>query len=225
MTSHDDVGDERARRFRDLTLPCLDDAYRLAYVLMRNRTDAEDAVQECYLRALRHFDTYRGPAIKPWLLMILRNVCYGAFAKRGQQAPLADDEDQAEQALWQEPQAAPDAGLLRTQESAAVRQLVDSLPAPFREVIVLREFNDMSYREIAEVAGVPVGTVMSRLARGRALLLAAWKAREGAAQLGLQRLSPQRPPSRPSFVDLSSSTADRRHRPASQAPSSKARGE
>ena len=93
MTSHDIVGDERARRFRDLTLPCLDDAYRLAYFLMRNRTDAEDAVQECYLRALRHFDTYRGPAIKPWLLMILRNVCYGTFAKRGQQEQLADGED------------------------------------------------------------------------------------------------------------------------------------
>jgi RNA polymerase sigma-70 factor (ECF subfamily) len=182
MTSHDEVGDERARRFRDLTLPCLDDAYRLAYFLMRNRTDAEDAVQECYLRALRHFDTYRGPAIKPWLLMILRNVCYGTFAKRGQQEQLADDEDQAEQAMWQEPQAAPDAGLLSRQESAAMRQLVDSLPAPFREAIVLREFNDMSYREIAEVAGVPVGTVMSRLARGRALLLAGWKAREGTSQ-------------------------------------------
>jgi RNA polymerase sigma-70 factor (ECF subfamily) len=182
MTSHDEVGDERARRFRDLTLPCLDDAYRLAYFLMRNRTDAEDAVQECYLRALRHFDTYRGPAIKPWLLMILRNVCYGGLAQRGRQESLADDEDRAERALWQEPQAAPDAGVLSRQESAAVRQLVDSLPVPFREAIVLREFNDMSYREIAEVSGVPVGTVMSRIARGRAMLLAGWKAREGATQ-------------------------------------------
>jgi RNA polymerase sigma-70 factor (ECF subfamily) len=180
MTSHDTVGDERARRFRDLTLPCLDDAYRLAYFLMRNRTDAEDAVQECYLRALRHFDTYRGPAIKPWLLMILRNVCYGSFAKRGQQEQLSDDDNAAEQALWQEPQAPPDSAMVGQQESAAVRKLVDALPAPFREAIVLREFNDMSYREIAEVAGVPVGTVMSRIARGRALLLTGWKAREGA---------------------------------------------
>jgi RNA polymerase sigma-70 factor, ECF subfamily len=182
MTSHDIVGDERARRFRDLTLPCLDDAYRLAYFLMRNRTDAEDAVQECYLRALRHFHTYRGPAIKPWLLMILRNVCYGAFAKRGQQEQLADDDNAVEQPLWQEPQASPDTAMLSQQESAAVRDLVDALPAPFREAIVLREFNDMSYREIAEVAGVPLGTVMSRLARGRALLLAAWQARDSAVQ-------------------------------------------
>src|SRR5215813_7281680 len=95
MTCRDEVGDERARRFRDLTLPCLDDAYRLAYFLMRNRTDAEDAVQECYLRALRHFDTYRGPAIKPWLLAVLRNVCYGALSRRRQQEPLADEEDAA----------------------------------------------------------------------------------------------------------------------------------
>jgi RNA polymerase sigma-70 factor, ECF subfamily len=177
MTCHDEVGDERARRFRDLTLPCLDDAYRLAYFLMRNRTDAEDAVQECYLRALRHFDTYRGPAIKPWLLMILRNVCYGTFARRGQQEQLGDDDTAAEQAMWQEPQAPPDSALLSRQEREAVRKLVEALPPPFREAIVLREFNDMSYREIAEVAGVPVGTVMSRIARGRAMLLAGWKAR------------------------------------------------
>jgi AcrR family transcriptional regulator len=72
--------------------------------------------------------------------------------------------------------------MLSRQESAAVRDLVDALPAPFREAIVLREFNDMSYREIAEVAGVPLGTVMSRLGRGRALLLAAWQARDGAVQ-------------------------------------------
>jgi RNA polymerase sigma-70 factor (ECF subfamily) len=145
---------------------------------MRNRTDAEDAVQECYLRALRHFDSYRGPAIKPWLLMILRNVCYRTFAKRGQQEQFADDENAAEQPLWQEPRASPDQEVLSRQEREAVRKLVNALPAPFREAIVLREFNDMSYREIAEVAGVPVGTVMSRIARGRAMLLAGWKAKE-----------------------------------------------
>src|SRR6202000_2322538 len=99
MRCHDKNEEDRARRFRDVALPCLDDAYRLAYFLMRNRTDAEDAVQECYLRALRHFDTYRGSAIKPWLLMILRNVCYGSFAKRGQQEQVSDDEDQVEQSL------------------------------------------------------------------------------------------------------------------------------
>ena len=75
--------DDKARRFRDAALPYLDDAFTLARYLMRNAADAEDAVQECYLRALRHFDSYRGPAMKPWLLTILRNVCNAEFARRG----------------------------------------------------------------------------------------------------------------------------------------------
>ena len=82
--ANDAVADqERMRRFRDAALPHLDDLYTLARYLMRNATDAEDAVQECYLRALRHFDSYRGPAMKPWLLAILRNVCKAEFARRG----------------------------------------------------------------------------------------------------------------------------------------------
>jgi RNA polymerase sigma-70 factor, ECF subfamily len=181
MTCHDKAESERARRFRDVALPCLDDAYTLAYFLMRNRTDAEDAVQECYLRALRYFDSWNGLAIKPWLLAILRNVCHAEFSRRGrQETPTdpADGEDLAEQPVWQEPQALPDSEVLKRQESAAIRQLVDGLPAQLREVIVLREFNEMSYREIAEMAGVPIGTVMSRLARARALLLAGWKAKD-----------------------------------------------
>lgn len=74
--------EDRARRFRDAALPHLDDVYTLARYLLRNSADAEDAVQECYLRALSHFDTFRGPAIKPWLFAILRNICRGEFARR-----------------------------------------------------------------------------------------------------------------------------------------------
>src|SRR3954462_11187614 len=74
---------ERARRFRDAALPHLDDVYTLARYLLRDASDAEDAVQECYLRALKHFDSYRGPAMKPWLFAILRNVCRAEFARRG----------------------------------------------------------------------------------------------------------------------------------------------
>lgn len=180
MTCHHKAGNERARRFRDVVLPCLDDAYTLAYFLMRDKADAEDAVQECYRRALRHFDNWRGPAIKPWLLAIVRNVCYSELARRGRREAPADCERLAEQSFWQEPQVLPDSEMVNRQQGAAIRQLVDSLPAQFREVIVLRGFEDMSYREIAEVAGVPLGTVMSRLARARALLLAGWKARDGA---------------------------------------------
>jgi RNA polymerase sigma-70 factor, ECF subfamily len=194
MTCDNKAENERARRFRDVALPCLDDVYTLAYFLMRNRTDAEDAVQECYLRALHHFDSRHGSAIKPWLLTILRNVCHAEFARRGRRktpTDLADCENHSNQSFWLQPQASPDSELLDRQEDAAIRQLVACLPAQFREVIVLREFSDMTYREIAEVAGVPLGTVMSRLARARAMLLSGWKTREGTAQEQSARL-PQR---------------------------------
>lgn len=175
---------ERMRRFRDAALPHLDEVYTLARYLMRNTNDAEDAVQECYLRALRHFDSYRGPAMKPWLLAILRNVCNGEFSRRGRgEVPTdyAPDESVAEEMpMWQEPQASPEKIMLQQQDSATIRRLVEELPAPFREAIVLREVNDLSYKEIAEVAGVPVGTVMSRLARARAMLRSAWNTAETA---------------------------------------------
>jgi RNA polymerase sigma-70 factor (ECF subfamily) len=185
MASDATAEQERARRFRDAALPYLDDAYTLARYLMRNPADAEDAVQECFLRALRHFDSYRGPAMKPWLLAILKNVCYAEFARRGKQetpSDFADDGPAAEDPVWQEPQASPEAMLLRQQDDATVRRLIEALPGPFREAIVLREINELSYQEIAEVAGVPVGTVMSRLNRARAMLRAAWNNANGMAQ-------------------------------------------
>src|SRR5271168_2699561 len=183
MTSDANADLDKARRFRDAALPHLDDAFTLARYLMRNAADAEDAVQECYLRALRHFDSYRGPAMKPWLLAILRNVCYGEFARRGKQempSDHAEEEPAAEKLpMWQEPQASPETALLREQDGATIRRLVGELPQQFREAIVLREINDLSYQEIAEVSGVPVGTVMSRLARARAMLRAAWISSNG----------------------------------------------
>jgi RNA polymerase sigma factor (sigma-70 family) len=172
------------RTFQAAALPHLDDVYTLARYLMRNTQDAEDAVQECYLRALRHFDSYRGPAMKPWLLAILKNVCNAEFARRSkgevptdytQEGSLAE-----EMPMWQEPQASPEKMMVRRQDTATIRRLVAELPEPFREAIVLREMNNLSYQKIAQVAGVPVGTVMSRLARGRAMLRAAWNAAENA---------------------------------------------
>jgi len=183
MSGASDDGD-RARRFRDAALPYLNDAHTLARYLMRNAADAEDAVQECYLRALRHFDSYRGPAMKPWLLTILRNVCVAEFARRGRQespSDFAEEEPTAEVLpMWQEPPTSPEAVLLRQHDSDAIRKLVAALPQPFREAIVLREMNELSYHEIAQVAGVPVGTVMSRLARARSMLRAAWNVAEGS---------------------------------------------
>jgi RNA polymerase sigma-70 factor, ECF subfamily len=185
MTGAANDDQETARRFRDAALPYLDDVYTLARYLMRNPTDAEDAVQECYLRALRHFDSYRGPAMKPWLLAILKNVCYAEFARRGRQETPTDFAEAAPAAeptpIWQEPQGSPEAALLRQQDDAAIRRMVAALPEPFREVIVLREMNDLSYDEIAKVAGVPLGTVMSRLARARSMLRTAWNGAQEAA--------------------------------------------
>jgi RNA polymerase sigma-70 factor, ECF subfamily len=173
---------ERMRTFQAAALPHLDDVYTLARYLMRNTQDAEDAVQECYLRALRHFDSYRGPAMKPWLLAILRNVCNAEFARRSKEEVPTDysqDETLAEEMpMWQEPQASPEKMMVRQQDTATIRRLVAELPEPFREAIVLREMNNLSYQEIAQVAGVPVGTVMSRLVRARAMLRAAWNTAE-----------------------------------------------
>jgi RNA polymerase sigma factor (sigma-70 family) len=172
---------EKARRFRDAALPHLDAAYTLARYLLRDATDAEDAVQECYLRAFKHFDSYRGPAMKPWLFAILRNVCRAEFARRasaptGVVEDVADHEEQTP--LWHEAQETPETQMLRRWDADTIRRLVTALAEPFRETFVLREINNLSYREIADVAEVPVGTVMSRLARARAMLRSAWMAEE-----------------------------------------------
>ena len=172
---------ERARRFRDAALPYLDDVYTLARHLLRDTADAEDAVQECYLRALKHFDSYRGPAMKPWLLAILRNVCRAEFTRRAS-SPInpAEDltEDEQTTPLWREAQDTPEAQALRRFDATTIRRLVADLAEPFRETFVLREIHDLSYREIADIVHAPVGTVMSRLARARALLRSAWMAEQ-----------------------------------------------
>ena len=174
---------DKARRFRDAALPHLDDVYTLARYLLRSAADADDAVQECYLRAFRHFDGLRGQATKPWLMAILRNVCRAEFARRSG-AP-ADIADVAEDALplWQEPESSPETAILRQRDSQTVHALVAALPAPFREAIVLRDINDLSYREIAEVVGAPIGTVMSRLGRARSMLREAWLKSENEPEI------------------------------------------
>jgi len=172
---------EKARRFREAALPYLDDAYTLARYLLRNATDAEDAVQECYLRAFRHFDSYRAPAMKPWLFAILRNVCRAEYARRAT-TPTSTIDDVPESAdqtpLWHEAQQTPEAQLVKAKDTDTIHRMVAALPEPFRETFVLREIENLSYREIAQVAEVPVGTVMSRLARARAMLRSAWLAEQ-----------------------------------------------
>jgi RNA polymerase sigma-70 factor (ECF subfamily) len=132
--------------------------------------------------------------MKPWLLAILRNVCNAEFARRGREEVPTDYSGDAsvtdEMPMWQEPQASPEKTMSRQQDSATIRRLVAELPEPFREAIVLREINDLSYQEIAQVAGVPVGTVMSRLARARAMLRSAWNAAEDSSSGNAAATSP-----------------------------------
>ena len=176
----DDAG--RAERFKQLALPHLDDVYTLARYLTRNTSDADDAVQECYLRAFRHFDTFRGGLIKPWLMAILRNVCHAAHAGGARLVFTATAGEPQAQPVWREAADTPEQAMLRRHESETMRRLIGELPFEFREVIVLREINELSYRDIAAAIEAPIGTVMSRLARARGLLREAWLAAEGGGQ-------------------------------------------
>ncbi len=174
----------KVSRFNALALPHLDDVYTLARYLLGRQADAEDAVQECYLRAFRYFDTFSGSAVKPWLFAILRNVCRSLRAANHGVVSVEIDtvkEDGREIApVWSEPGETPEAAIIRDHDAATLRNFIQNLPAEFREVLVLREINDLSYREIAQIVDVPIGTVMSRLARARGMLRAAWIAAEGS---------------------------------------------
>jgi RNA polymerase sigma-70 factor (ECF subfamily) len=183
MTMKAEEKQERRRRFMDAAMPHWDAVCAQARFLTRNPADAEDAVQECFVRALRHFDSYRGPSMKAWLFAILRNLCFTEFARHRRYVTLADfpeSEDAATGLMWQAPQSTPETLLERHQQDTAIQRLVGALPAPLREALVLREFDELSYKEIAEVIGIPVGTVMSRLARARTMLRAALKAADAA---------------------------------------------
>ena len=183
MAGNSSDDDDRTRRFRDAALPHLDAIYTLARYLLRSASDADDAVQECYLRAFRHFDSFRGGPIKPWLLAILRNVCHATYAGNTRLVYTADivaeSDTTTAKPIWREDSETPEQAVLRRHESETMSRLIGELPAEFKEVIVLREVNDLSYREIATVIEAPIGTVMSRLARARKLLRDAWIAAEG----------------------------------------------
>jgi RNA polymerase sigma-70 factor (ECF subfamily) len=165
--------------FEQQALPHLDAAYSLAFWLMRDRADAEDVVQDAYIRALRGFDGFRGEAMRPWLLAIVRNVAWRALAVRRRftnnvipiEAAYARP-DQDEPGVMDIPSGEPSAEtrLIEAGDRALLTRALDALTPLFREVLVLREIEEMSYAEIATVLGVPQGTVMSRLSRARAEL-------------------------------------------------------
>ena len=162
--------DEKRRRFEALAMPHLDAAYNLARWLTRDGAEADDIVQEAMLRTFRSFDGFRGEAVRPWLLAIVRNCHRSALEqkKRHAAAPL-DDRGDMEIAAGD---PTPEASAITRGDSRKLDKAIAALPEEFREVVILRELEEMSYRDIAAATGTPIGTVMSRLARGRALLKA-----------------------------------------------------
>jgi RNA polymerase sigma-70 factor (ECF subfamily) len=152
--------------FERVVLPHIDDAYALARNLMRDEHDAQDVVQEAVLRGIRYFDGFRDGDPRAWLLAIVRNCCHTWHRRRSDAGVMVSYAD-AEAALQLHEGETADAHAIQASERAAIAKALDDLPLEFREVVVLRELNDMSYKEIATITGVPVGTVMSRLARAR----------------------------------------------------------
>ncbi len=152
-------------RFDESVLPHLDAAHNLARYLLRDAHDAEDAVQDAFLRAIRHFDGFRGVDGRAWLLSIVRNTCITRL--RGRPSSGQNVEFDEEIHTVEETASGPEADLARKAAMESVKEGLGRLPVEFREVLVLRELEGMSYKEIAQVCGVPIGTVMSRLARGR----------------------------------------------------------
>jgi len=152
-------------RFEAATLPHLDAAYTLARYLLGNDDDANDALQESFLRALKYFDGYRGGDARAWLLAIVRNTSRSWLRRERGDTPTVEFDEELHSGAVEEEH--PEAQLLRAADRERVRQALDQLPLEFREVIVLRELQGLSYQEIGEICKVPAGTVMSRLSRAR----------------------------------------------------------
>ena len=159
-------------RFEQTVLVHLDAAYNLARWLTRDEAGAEDAVQDACLRAFRFFDTQHGPSVKAWFIAIVRNACLDwldAHRESAQHEPY-DEDTHGRSAELPGASDSPESAAMRASEARWLRECIATLPREYREVIVLRELEELSYREIGAIVDVPAGTVMSRLARGRDLL-------------------------------------------------------
>jgi len=169
----DDTSDQA--RFAEVFLPHLVDAFRLARWIAGSRADAEDIVQEASMRAFKNIRGFSGGNARAWVLTIVRNTSYSWLAKnRPKTLVLGEDLDQrTRETIEQEDPQTPETALIAKLDAQEVRNAMASLPVSFREVLVLREIHDLDYRTIAEVAALPIGTVMSRLARARSMLAAA----------------------------------------------------
>jgi len=150
--------------FEQTVIPHLNAAYNLARWLTRNGHDAEDLVQEAYLRAFRAFDTFQGQDGRAWLLAVVRNTCFTWLKKKSGQ-PTVEFDEQMHSAASESSDA--ESVLLNRAALGSLQECLEALPLEFRDAIVLRELEELSYKEISDIARVPIGTVMSRLARGR----------------------------------------------------------
>ncbi|WP_019447808.1 RNA polymerase sigma factor [Cupriavidus sp. BIS7] len=180
-----DATDE-SRRFAELALPHLDAAYNLARWLSGSASDADDIVQDAYLRAFRLFHSFHGDNARPWLLAIVRNTWFTEWRRRRDAADGTpyDETLHGDERLpgWVDDiGSSPEAVAVRREDAQLVHRALEKLAVEYREVLVLRELEDLSYCDIAAVAGIPIGTVMSRLARGRHLLSVAVRAAQEAA--------------------------------------------
>jgi RNA polymerase sigma factor (sigma-70 family) len=168
--------DDKRDRFEAKVLPHLDAAYRFARWLSRSPGEADDVMQEAILRAFRGFDALRGSDAKSWLLAIVRN-CHSTALKQQQRrafVPLPEENDAKDGYAMIATTPDPESVSIRRDDERTLDRLISALPEEHREVLVLREIEEMDYREIASVTNVPIGTVMSRLARARAALKALW---------------------------------------------------
>lgn len=166
--------DDKGKRFAEIVLPYLDEAFRLARWLTGNRADAEDVLQEASLRAFNGLDQFRGGNARAWFLTIARNTAFN-WLKKNRTDCLSLDEmsEQSIEAAGQSTTATPEAIVLGKIDSDRIHQAIANLPLVFREIVIMREIQGLSYREMAQIAGLPIGTVMSRLARARNLLVLA----------------------------------------------------
>ena len=162
-------------RFRRIVMPHIDEAYRLAHWLTGNRTDAEDVVQDASLRAFRAIREYAGGNARSWVLSIVRNTAYSWLRKNRSSAVVIVEDLEAVERERAEPVEiqveTPEASLIAKADAEQLRTAIAALPMPFRETLVLRDLEGLDYREIAEATQVPIGTVMSRLARARRKLM------------------------------------------------------
>jgi RNA polymerase sigma-70 factor (ECF subfamily) len=178
---------DRLARFQRNIVPQLDAAYNFARFLSRDADAAQDIVQDAFLRAYRSFDGYQGGDSKAWIFVIVRNCYHNWLADRRRKAGIETDiqgqDDDADNAIDNvaSDDDSPETALLRRAESGAVRAVLNKLPRTLREILVLRELEGLSYRQIADIATLPIGTVMSRLARARTQFETAWKADQETA--------------------------------------------